>query len=68
MEAKKYYRIFELVDGVPTITQELNFDTNLFPFMLEDVEALLPKYVKEMYGENLIGFEEFLILPVYRIK
>jgi len=61
----KWYRIFELVGGEPTITSQLAFEDNFFKTD-KDAEKKLPKYVKEKYGEDcLLGYETFLILPIF---
>lgn len=61
---KKWYRIFELVDGKPEMTSQLAFDDNYFKSE-KVAEKKLPEYVEESYGEDLMGIETFLILPVY---
>jgi len=64
---KKWYRIFELVNGQPEMTTELAWKDNYFKTEAE-AEKKLPKYVKKTYGENILGMETFLILPVYSKK
>lgn len=62
---KKYYRIFEIINGVPTITKQLEKRTNWY-----DSESDADKGINEwnqlphLLEEDKFG-KKFTILPVY---
>ena len=63
---KKYYRIFEIVDGAPVITAQLARKGNWFD-TAEDAERGIMEYnnLKYFYEEGNYTEKQFTILPVY---
>lgn len=66
---KKYWRIFEIVDGVPTLVAALQSQSNYYDSFEEaDCKAVDLKTLDYYYGKTNLANRRFTILPVYEFE